>query len=164
MKNLKTTLVLSVFAFSGASFAADPVVRSAIGGAVGGAGGAAVGQEIGGKRGAVAGAAIGGALGGAVSNCGSGAVVGGAVGGAAGAAIGQSTGGKTGAVVGGGAGGAAGAAIGCDMTDNRQRTAKPAPAAAPVVVITSPAPVSRTEECGRRHNKGKGWAKGHTKC
>ena len=162
MNNIKAILVVSALAFSSASFPADPVVRSAIGGAVGGAGGAAVGQEIGGKRGAVAGAAIGGALGGAASNCGSGAVVGGAIGGAAGAAIGQSSGGKTGAVVGGGAGGAAGAAVGCDMTDKSQRAAKPVRAVSPVV--TSPAPVSRTEECGRRHNKGKGWAKGHTKC
>jgi hypothetical protein len=163
MKNLKGIVVLTALAFAGASFAADPVVKSAIGGAIGGAGGAAVGQEIGGKRGAVAGAAIGGALGGAASKCGSGAVVGGAVGGAAGAAVGQSAGGKTGAVVGGGAGGAAGAAIGCDMSDKKQQAARPAPAAATVVV--APARVELTGgECGRRHNKGKGWAKGHTKC
>lgn len=54
MKNTKTILVVSALAFSSGSFAADPVVRSVVGGAVGGAGGAAVGQEIGGKRGASA--------------------------------------------------------------------------------------------------------------
>lgn len=165
MKNLKASVVLTLLAFSSACFAADPVVKSAIGGGVGGAAGAAVGQEVGGKRGAVAGGAIGGALGGAASKCGSGAIVGGAVGGAAGAAIGQQAGGKNGAVVGGGAGGAAGAAIGCDLTADKKRpqpAVKPTPAAA--TVATAPARVEAGGECGRKHNKGKGWAKGHTKC
>ena len=107
----------------------------------------------------------GGYTSGAASKCGSGAVVGGAVGGAAGAAIGQQAGGKSGAVVGGGAGGAAGAAIGCEMTSDKKpqhAAAKPAPAA--VTVAAAPAHVERNGECGRKHNKGKGWAKGHTKC
>jgi hypothetical protein len=165
MKNLKMIVVIATLGLSSACFAADPVVKSAIGGAVGGAAGAAVGQEVGGKKGAVVGGAVGGALGGAASKCGTGAVVGGAVGGAAGAAIGQQAGGKNGAVVGGGAGGAAGAAIGCDMTSDKKQppaAAKPVPAA--VTVAAAPAQVERSGECGRKHNKGKGWAKGHTKC
>jgi hypothetical protein len=64
-------------------------------------------------------------------------------------------------VVGGGAGGAAGAAIGCDMSDKKQQAARPAT----TTVVVAPARVEVTGgECGRRHNKGKGWAKGHTKC
>jgi hypothetical protein len=159
-KNLKTIVVLTTLGISSACLAADPVVKSAIGGAVGGAAGAAVGQEVGGKKGAVVGGAVGGALGGAASKCGSGAVVGGAVGGAAGAAIGQ-----TGAVVGGGTGGAAGAAIGCGVTSDKkpqQVAAKPVPVAA--TVVTAPVRVEVSGDCGRKHNKGKGWAKGHTKC
>jgi hypothetical protein len=121
----KTSIVIITLGFSSVCLAADPVVKSAIGGAIGGAAGAAVGQEVGGKKGAVVGGAVGGALGGAASNCGSGAVVGGAVGGAAGTAIGQSAGGKRGAVVGGGAGGAAGAAIGCDLTSDKKPQRQP---------------------------------------
>ncbi len=163
MKNLKTIVIITTLAFSSACLAADPVLRSAIGGAVGGAAGAAVGQEVGGKKGAVVGGAVGGALGGAASKCGTGAVVGGAIGGGAGAAIGEHAGGKKGAVVGGGAGGAAGAAIGCDVRSDRkpqQAAAKPAPVA---VTVAAPASVEATGECGRKHNKGKGWAKGHSK-
>jgi hypothetical protein len=165
MKDLKTIVVIITLGFSSVCLAADPVVKSAIGGAVGGAAGAAVGQEVGGKKGAVVGGAVGGALGGAASKCGSGAVVGGAVGGAAGAAIGQQAGGKSGAVVGGGAGGAAGAAIGCDISSDKkpqQAAAKPVPAA--VTVAATPARVEGSGGCGGKHNKGKGWAKGHTKC
>ena len=165
MQNLKTIVVIITLGFSSTCLAADPVVKSAIGGAIGGAAGTAVGQEVGGKKGAVVGGAVGGALGGAASKCGSGAVVGGAVGGAAGAAIGQSAGGKTGAVVGGGTGGAAGAAIGCGVTSDKkpqQVAAKPVPA--PVTVVATSAQAERNGECGRKHNKGKGWAKGHTKC
>ena len=164
MKNLKTIVVIITLGFSSTCLAADPVVKSAIGGAIGGAAGTAVGQEVGGKKGAVVGGAVGGALGGAASKCGSGAVVGGAVGGAAGAAIGQSAG-KTGAVVGGGTGGAAGAAIGCGVTSDKkpqQVAAKPVPVA--VVVPATPVYVEGSGGCGRKHNKGKGWAKGHTKC
>ena len=94
-----------------------------------------------------------------MSNCGTGAVVGGAVGGGAGAAIGQNVGGKTGAVVGGGTGGAAGAAIGCSVTSDK----KPQQAGAkPVAAVATSASVETRRDCGR-HNKGKGWAKGHTK-
>jgi hypothetical protein len=67
--------------------------------------------------------------------------------------------------VGGGAGGAAGAAIGCDVTSDKkpqQAGAKPVPAA--VTVAAAPARVEVSGQCGRKHNKGKGWAKGHTKC
>ena len=165
MNNLKTIVVIATLGLSSACLAADPVVKSAIGGGLGGAAGAAVGQEVGGKNGAVVGGAVGGALGGAASKCGSGAVVGGAVGGAAGTAIGQSAGGKTGAVVGGGTGGAAGAAIGCGVTSDKkpqQAAAKPVPVAA--TVVTAPVRVEVSGDCGRKHNKGKGWAKGHTKC
>jgi hypothetical protein len=166
MKNPKVIVVIAglmTLGLSSACLAADPVVRSAIGGALGGAAGAAVGQEVGGKKGAVVGGAVGGALGGAASKCGSGAVLGGAIGGGAGAAIGEHAGGKKGAVVGGGAGGAAGAAIGCDRTSDRepqQAAAKPAPVA---VTVAAPASVEVSGECGRKHNKGKGWAKGHSK-
>lgn len=160
MKNIKTIVVITALGLSSVCLAADPVVKSAIGGAVGGAAGAAVGQEVGGKKGAVVGGAVGGALGGAASKCGTGAVVGGAVGGGAGAAIGQHAGGKTGAVVGGGAGGAAGAAIGCDVSKKpQQAAAKPAA----VSVVATTASVEVGGECGRKHNKGKGWAKGHAK-
>jgi hypothetical protein len=164
MKNVKTIVAITALAFSSVCLAADPVVKSAIGGALGGAAGAAVGQEVGGKNGAVVGGAVGGALGGAVSKCGTGAVVGGAVGGGAGAAIGQHAGGKTGAVVGGGAGGAVGAAVGCSTTSDKkpqQVAAKPAPTA--VAVVTTSASVETGGDCGRKHNKGKGWAKGHAK-
>jgi hypothetical protein len=49
------------------------------------------------------------------------------------------------------------------MTDNkpRQVAAKPAPAA--VSVVATSASVEAGGECGRKHNKGKGWAKGHAK-
>ena len=153
MNNLKTIVVIATLGLSSACLAADPVVKSAIGGGLGGAAGAAVGQEVGGKKGAVVGGAVGGALGGAASKCGSGA------------AIGQSAGGKTGAVVGGGTGGAAGAAIGCGVTSDKkpqQAAAKPVPVAA--TVVTAPVRVEVSGDCGRKHNKGKGWAKGHTKC
>src|SRR5687767_6721775 len=155
MKNMKTMVVITALGFSSACLAADPVVKSAIGGAIGGAAGTAVGQEVGGKNGAVVGGAVGGALGGAASKCGSGAVVGGAVGGAAGTAIGQNAGGKTGAVVGGGTGGAAGAAIGCGMTSDKK--------AHQVVAKPTVVSVEVGGDCGRKHNKGKGWAKGHAK-
>jgi phage tail tape-measure protein len=124
MKNLKTIVVIATLGLSSACLAADPVVKSAIGGGLGGAAGAAVGQEVGGKKGAVVGGAVGGAL-----------------------------------------GGAAGAAIGCDVTSNKkpqQAAAKPVPAA--VTVAATPAYVEASGGCGRKHNKGKGWAKGHTKC
>ena len=85
MKNMKMIVVITALGFSSVCFAADPVVKSVIGGALGGAAGTAVGQEVGGKNGAVVGGAVGGALGGAMSKCGTGAVVGGAVGGGAGA-------------------------------------------------------------------------------
>lgn len=159
MKKVRTIVVITALGLSSVCLAADPVVKSAIGGAVGGAAGAAVGQEVGGKKGAVVGGAVGGALGGAASKCGTGAVVGGAVGGGAGAAIGQHAGGKTGTVVGGGAGGAAGAAIGCGMTSDK----KPQQATAKPVVVATSASVEVGGECGRKHNKGKGWAKGHAK-
>ena len=156
MKNMKTIVVITAFGLSSACLAADPVVKSAIGGALGGAAGTAVGQEVGGKNGAVVGGAVGGALGGAMSKCGTGAVVGGAVGGGAGAAIGQNAGGKTGAVVGGGTGGAAGAAIGCGMTSDKK--------AHQVVAKPTVVSVEVGGDCGgRKHNKGKGWAKGHAK-
>ena len=158
MKNMKMIVVMTALGFSSVCLAADPVVKSAIGGGLGGAAGAAVGQEVGGKKGAVVGGAVGGALGGAMSKCGTGAVVGGAVGGGAGAAVGQNAGGKTGAVVGGGTGGAAGAAIGCGVTDKKntqQVAAKPQ-------VVTTSVTVNAGGDCGR-HNKGKGWAKGHAK-
>lgn len=163
MKNVKTIVAITALGLSSVCLAADPVVKSAIGGALGGAAGAAVGQEVGGNKGAVVGGAVGGALGGAASKCGTGAVVGGAVGGGAGAAVGQHAGGKTGAVVGGGAGGAAGAAIGCSATSDKkpqQAAAKPAPAT--VAVVATSASVEGGQ-CGPKHNKGKGWAKGHAK-
>jgi hypothetical protein len=164
MKNMKTMVVITALGFSSACLAADPVVKSAIGGAIGGAAGTAVGQEVGGKNGAVVGGAVGGALGGAMSKCGTGAVVGGAVGGGAGAAIGQNAGGKTGAVVGGGTGGAAGAAVGCSVTSDKkpqQVAAKPAPAV--IAVAATSASVETGGACGPKHSKGKGWAKGHAK-
>ena len=160
MKNMTTIVMITALGFSSACLAADPVVKSAVGGAIGGAAGTAVGQEVGGKNGAVVGGAVGGALGGAMSKCGTGAVVGGAVGGGAGAAIGQNAGGKTGAVVGGGTGGAAGAAIGCSATSDNK---KPQHVAAKPVVVATVANVEVGKECGGKHNKGKGWAKGHAK-
>ena len=160
---MKSIVLISALAFSSACLAADPVVKSAVGGALGGAAGAAVGQEVGGKNGAVVGGAVGGALGGAMSKCGTGAVVGGAVGGGAGAAVGQNAGGKTGAIVGGGTGGAAGAAIGCSVSDKNNKPQQTHQVAAkPVVVATSTTVVSNGD-CGGKHNKGKGWAKGHAK-
>jgi hypothetical protein len=47
------------------------------------------------------------------------------------------------------------------MSDKKQQAARPVA----TTVVVAPARVEVTGgECGRRHNKGKGWAKGHTKC
>ena len=44
----------------------------------------------------------------------------------------------------------------------QQAAAKPVPVA--VTVAATPVHFEGSVGCGRKHNKGKGWAKGHTKC
>ena len=134
-------VVLGVILSASTAFAwADSNVGTAIGGGVGGAAGAAVGQKAGGKTGGV---------------------VGGAVGGAAGAAVGTRGPGQGGAIV----GGAAGAVIGRELAGGnkqQQQVSKPVQ-----TVAAQPAQGGQVQsvahDCGKKHNKGKGWAKGHNK-
>jgi outer membrane protein with glycine zipper len=183
MKNMVVAAALS-FAMTPA-FGGDSAAKSAVGGGIGGAGGAAIGEHVGGKTGAIVGGAAGGAVG-AAATTGSqgkkGAILGGAVGGGAGAAIGDQVGGDKGAIIGAGIGGAAGSAIGREMNrGSKPKTAAPqAPATQAGSVSTAVSqsqqtttPVAKPQavsvahdehhQCKPKHNKGKGWAKGHDK-
>jgi hypothetical protein len=85
------------------------------------------------------------------------------VGGGAGAAIGQEVGGRNGAVVGAGLGGAAGATIGRDATGGNDKPRTHAASSAPRGASSAYVAVEGDCVGKRKHNKGKGWAKGHDK-